>query len=109
MFYSAVHCRVEEAVRHLPLPPPALVLMAVVRPNRAAGDDGETLGPMVGGAQWRPGCRHVRRPAEPEGAAGESRARAAVEAPLAPAAGSRGCPALFAGEPMAQARPTGLT
>src|SRR4051794_5559867 len=63
----------------------------------------------VGGAWRRPGSRFVHRPAAPEGAAGEPRANTAAEAGLAPAAGSRGCPALAAGEPMAQSPPTGLT
>src|SRR3954469_10691158 len=83
--------------------------MAAVRRNGSAGDDGEKPGRLAGGARRRPGSRPVRRPPAPEGAAGEPRANTAAEAGLAPAAGSRGCPALAAGEPMAQSPPTGLT
>src|SRR3954471_18102499 len=59
---------------------------------------------LAGDARRRLGSRPVRRLPAPEGAAGEPRANAAAEAGLAPAARSRGYPALAAGEPMA--RPT---
>src|SRR4051812_42414447 len=71
---------------------------------RRARTMGARLDQAGGDARRRPGSRFVRRPPTPEGAAGEPRANTAAEAGLAPAARSRGCPALAAGEPMA--RPT---
>src|SRR4051812_39200494 len=59
------------------------------------------MGPMVGGAQRRPGCQLGRQPAAAEGAAEEPAADPAAEARLLPAARSWLCPALVLGEPVA--------